>query len=593
MYHYNFTNDLRITSLDEILKEASIAFLTDTVPSSTEDKSKNNNFMTVGFYFNLKAKGNCAKLASKGNTKKVVLNFIKKFQFPNPRTSADYENSVKDKILIAPMRDIVKILHILSLNDRAIAYLTKEEIKNFIFYNDDLAKRNNYNLLITASQIIQYRKDLKLPQNIDTTESKHFWNQPERQIREMIKTLNYTGCFVEDENGIRLKTTGITRDNEADLFEIINYNSYWNGETLEDYQKYMDEISIMEDDMDNQNIKQNQISSYIHNFSQIIYYGVPGSGKSHRIDEETKNLLDEQKMRVVFHPEYTNADFIGQILPVIGGNGVRYAFKAGIFTKILIEALKNPSKPYYLIIEEINRGNAAAIFGEIFQLLDRGDDGWSLYCIMNDDINYEIRKSAPELNWTANTGIRLPPNLSLLATMNTSDQNVFTLDNAFQRRWEMKLVKNNFEGTDAENQRNAKIGESNITWEIFQTHINKKIGEMSSSMGMSSMEDKRLGCWFVKAKKSSEKDKNEKDIFIIDKNVFAEKVLKYLWDDAFKFSREEIFNIKDKTASLESIVSDFKGKDESTSCNWNIFKDTSFISQQDNVQAESDTGETE
>ena len=96
------------------------------------------------------------------------------------------------------------------------------------------------------------------------------------------------------------------------------------------------------------------------------------------------------------------------------------------------------------------------------------------------------------------------------------------------------------------------------------------------------MEDKRLGCWFVKAEDGK-----------ISKEQFAEKVLKYLWDDAFKFSREEIFDIKDKTSSLESIVSAFKNGDESASCNWTIFKDTSFISQQDNVQAESDAGETE
>lgn len=269
--------------------------------------------------------------------------------------------------------------------------------------------------------------------------------------------------------------------------------------------------------------------------SQIIYYGVPGSGKSHKIDEETKALSDEQKMRVVFHPEYTNADFVGQILPVIEeGSGVRYAFKPGAFTKILIEALKNPSKPYYLIIEEINRGNAAAIFGEIFQLLDRGNDGWSSYCIMNDDINYEIRKSVPELNWTENTGIRLPPNLSLLATMNTSDQNVFTLDNAFQRRWDMQLVKN--ECTD-ENQMEATITvkDQKITWKDFQQTINSVIGEKSNEGGLSSMEDKRLGCWFVKAE-----DKE------IKADVFANKVLKYLWDDAFKFYHQEIFGAEIK-----------------------------------------------
>lgn len=278
------------------------------------------------------------------------------------------------------------------------------------------------------------------------------------------------------------------------------------------------------------NPEEKKSAFYTPNFSQIIYYGVPGSGKSHKIDEETENLPDDQKMRVVYHPEYTNADFIGQILPVMEGNGVRYAFKSGAFTKILIEALKNPSKPYYLIIEEINRGNAAAIFGEIFQLLDRGSDGWSSYCIMNDYINYEIRKSAPELNWTENTGIRLPPNLSLLATMNTSDQNVFTLDNAFQRRWDMQLVPNECSDT---NQMEATITVANqkITWKDFQQTINSVIGEKANEGGLSSMEDKRLGCWFVKAENKE-----------IKADLFSNKVLKYLWDDAFKFYHQDIFD---------------------------------------------------
>lgn len=320
-----------------------------------------------------------------------------------------------------------------------------------------------------------------------------------------------------------------------------------------------------------------------HNFSQIIYYGVPGSGKSHKIDEKTKDLPEDQKMRVVFHPEYTNADFVGQILPLQAPDGIAYLFKAGPFSRILKRALKNPDKPYYLIIEEINRGNAAAIFGDLFQLLDRNSDGWSSYSIENMDINAFIRssddkysdKNAPSsvpignITFTENTSIRLPPNLSLFATMNTSDQNVFTLDNAFQRRWDMKLVENKFEGEDSENQRNAKIGGTDVSWGIFQTHINKKIGEISSSVGMSSMEDKRLGCWFVKA------DSNENGS-AISKEKFAEKVLKYLWDDAFKFNREEIFDLKDKTQSLERIVQDFKAK-ESGPCDWSIFKDTSFV----------------
>ena len=292
-----------------------------------------------------------------------------------------------------------------------------------------------------------------------------------------------------------------------------------------------------------ENFNNEHNSSYTQNFSQIIYYGVPGSGKSHKIDEKTKDFPDEQKMRVVFHPEYTNADFVGQILPVQTENGLEYPFKAGPFTRILKRALKNPDKPYYLIIEEINRGNAAAIFGDLFQLLDRGSDGWSSYSIENLDINAFIRsenehysektppttKQIGNIEYTENTSIRLPPNLSLYATMNTSDQNVFTLDNAFQRRWDMQLVPN--ECTDT-NQMDATITVNNkkITWKDFQETINAVIGEKSNEGGLSSMEDKRLGCWFVKAENGE-----------IKANVFADKVLKYLWDDAFKFYHQEMF----------------------------------------------------
>ena len=317
--------------------------------------------------------------------------------------------------------------------------------------------------------------------------------------------------------------------------------------TKEKLENNVEEISSLL----NLNIKTNdekrskiaQPSSYITSFSQTIYYGVPGSGKSHKIDEQTKNIPDEQKIRVVFHPEYTNADFVGQILPVQTSEGLEYPFKAGPFSRILKRALKNPTKPYYLIIEEINRGNAAAIFGDLFQLLDRGTDGWSSYSIENLDINAFIRsederyseKNPPTtkligaINYTENTGIRLPPNLSLFATMNTSDQNVFTLDNAFQRRWEMELVKNE---CDDSSQMDAKITVNNqsITWKGFQTQINSIIGEKSNEGGLSSMEDKRLGCWFIKAENG-----------VIEEKKFANKVLKYLWDDAFKFCHQEIF----------------------------------------------------
>ena len=326
---------------------------------------------------------------------------------------------------------------------------------------------------------------------------------------------------------------------------------------------------------------------------QIIFYGVPGSGKSHEIKHklETEYEIPEQQQdvfveRTVFHPEYTNADFIGQIMPKLVQGKTDFVFKPGPFTSILKKALCDSQNRYVLIIEEINRGNAAAIFGELFQLLDRIDDeskktshekelntygkGWSEYFVMNSEINNYIRDSddafdgkALDINgihFSANTGIRLPPNLSILATMNTSDQNVFTLDNAFQRRWDMKLIENVFGNTEEEtNQRNAFVDSAKqITWEKFQTAINIKIGKMSEDAGLSSMEDKRLGCWFVKAVKQG-------NDYIISKDLFAEKVLKYLWDDAFKFCREKVFN---GYTNLENLTRDFKGDKE-----FSVFKD--------------------
>ena len=312
---------------------------------------------------------------------------------------------------------------------------------------------------------------------------------------------------------------------------------------------------------------------------QTIFYGVPGSGKSYKIDEITKNLSEEQKIRVVFHPEYTNADFVGQILPCLTSDGIEYRFKAGPFSKILKKAYQNPNKPHYLIIEEINRGNAAAIFGDLFQLLDRDSEGWSSYEIENLDINSFIRskdstysdaKIESSVNvggytWTENTGIRLPPNLSLLATMNTSDQNVFTLDNAFQRRWDMELVPNSCSDS-TQMQAKISVKEKTITWESFQSKINEVIAEKGNESGFSSMEDKRLGCWFIK--------NNEKGI---DPEKFANKVLKYLWDDAFKFNRSEIFI--DEVKNFEELKNLFIGDK-----GFEIFKDINFDFEPQNLE---------
>lgn len=318
-------------------------------------------------------------------------------------------------------------------------------------------------------------------------------------------------------------------------------------------------------------------------FSQIIYYGVPGCGKSNKIREQLKDVPEKNKVRVVFHPEYTNAEFIGQILPKVNGH-VTYEFTPGPFTQIIKRAYLNPNEHFYLVIEEINRGNAAAIFGDTFQLLDRlkagetdslGNDpanaavntfteGWSQYFVQNDDVNAYIRGTENSIQignirFDSNTAIRLPPNLSIWATMNTSDQNVFTLDNAFQRRFDMELVRNEFDLTKpaVNAQYEAEIDDTGIKWGQFWGWINAKI--TATLKGLSSTEDKRLGVWFV-----SNVDG------IIDDKIFAEKVLKFLWDDVFKFKRPQVF--ADGIDTLEKLINFFENPPEGN-VRFDVFKD--------------------
>lgn len=252
-----------------------------------------------------------------------------------------------------------------------------------------------------------------------------------------------------------------------------------------------------------------------------IYYGVPGSGKSHKIDEDFKKE-DFVKKRTTFHPEYTNSDFIGQIIPVVNDNkSVEYIFHPGAFTVQLEYALRHKDKQVCLIIEEINRGNASAVFGDIFQLLDRDKNGKSKYEIYNGPILDYLRKQGLKLD-----KVYIPSNMWIVASMNTSDQNVFTLDTAFKRRWKMEYIRNVFVDNSESNElRNKVILNSkkypNVTWEKFVKKINNHI--ISDTSGING-EDKQLGMYFV----SVEEINNPKE--------FGEKILSYLWEDVAKIN---------------------------------------------------------
>ena len=277
----------------------------------------------------------------------------------------------------------------------------------------------------------------------------------------------------------------------------------------------------------------------------VIVYGTPGCGKSYYVKNELcKNIHPSNITRTTFYQDYTNTDFVGQILPTIDGDKVTYNFTPGPFTIALNQAINKPNEPVALIIEELNRGNAPSIFGDLFQLLDR-TDGVSEYSIYNDNIQKYLQKH--NRNYTFNE-VRIPSNMNIFATMNSSDQNVFTLDTAFKRRWRFEKIKNSFDGSH--HYAKMYVPGMNKTWEEFVVAVNKYIVE---DLSLTSSEDKQLGVYFLD---SSTMRYNENDA-LDDKKLkeFSFKIFDYLWNDVAKFDRERWF--KENIKTLDDLIENY------------------------------------
>lgn len=272
---------------------------------------------------------------------------------------------------------------------------------------------------------------------------------------------------------------------------------------------------------------------------QQIFYGAPGTGKSNTIKKE----VDEKKkicFRTTFHPDSDYSTFVGCYKPTmkvqplynqqtgakIGEEKkIAYTYIPQAFTKAYVKAWQNPTEPVYLIIEEINRGNCAQIFGDIFQLLDRNDQGLSDYPIKaDDDLKahlYECFISNDNLPENIKSGeeLQLPSNLYIWATMNTSDQSLFPIDSAFKRRWDWTYMPI----YDAKKGWKIEVNGKRYGWWSFLEKINEKIGTTTSS------EDKKLGYFFCKTDNKG----------IISAEKFVGKVIFYLWNDVFKDYAED------------------------------------------------------
>lgn len=322
---------------------------------------------------------------------------------------------------------------------------------------------------------------------------------------------------------------------------------------------------------------------------QQIYYGAPGTGKSKTIKDLT---FGESVIRTTFHPDSDYASFVGTYKPiteevtlrdcygkkvideetneVVKEERIAYKFIPQAFLEAYVEAWKKlgSSKKQYLIIEEINRGNCAQIFGDLFQLLDRNEYGFSDYPIVADkDMQKYLEKEFAGWEITNKDEINqlygeanmvnlimkgerlvLPSNLYIWATMNTSDQSLFPIDSAFKRRWDWKYVPIR-EGRDKET--NAPLnwyintGDKQYNWWSFISKVNELIGSLTNS------EDKKLGYFFCKAKDGE-----------IDADLFVSKVIFYLWNDVFKdygFDDKDFQDEEGKILSFDRFYEDING----------------------------------
>jgi len=293
-----------------------------------------------------------------------------------------------------------------------------------------------------------------------------------------------------------------------------------------------------------------QYSTDMGKGSNKIYYGAPGTGKSHRINKITAHHCS---YTTVFHPDTQYSDFVGALKPVMvdvnGEKKISYKFRSGPFTKALIVALNDINKHVYLVIEELNRAPAAAVFGEIFQLLDRNAQGESQYKIevSDPDMLLHIKEHLNEPDKFHK--LYLPSNFSILATMNSSDQSVMPMDTAFKRRWLFEYLPIDFTKAGNGNFEIALTdGEKiEVPWTVFAEVVNDTLSSLQVS------EDRLLGHRFV----------SDDELTSIEEanNTLKGKILVYLWDDVLRHgNRDVIFNTS-KVSTFGQLSHQFgKGK---------------------------------
>lgn len=634
MINYHFTNDMRFAQVDENLYLVAKHLKTGIWehPSQSLRQAKNGWYPVYTFYFGLYEGAHNVDLILEGKSKFVLGEFIKKFQYPNPKgdRANSFQTEIENQQLNAPLRTLLQLLFYGVMYEN-VNFISKDAFKKYILANEAIAK-NAMTIGTLFSEIREGTLDgIDFHQNISVS-----GGDPDRFCNQLLGVIEPLGYISLNDDKIVLNIDNVQGEDKAILFDIISYNEFWmpiqglsSGEQEQSYKEYMQskmelsnfeavsslelvdiqqklqEISQQRFNhvyseykyressyafFDNRVLFNNEHFSYLgkeewshflsdpsgpdtekitteellklaeeHFYKKnplegleldsivgknVIYYGAPGTGKSYGVTQQILKTYpnfgkeDSEQSQYVFrttlHPEYTYSDFVGQVMPKVTSKGIKYEFSQGVFTRALEKAIayEKLNVPVYLVLEELSRANVAAVFGDLFQLLDR-KEGKSEYPITHSIIAksvYHLSNEEAESE-KGNRKIYIPRNLFIFGTVNTNDQNVFVMDTAFKRRFSWRYVS-----TKPANEKNnpyvpivdadGSIGQ--VTWHEFYQALNRYI-----TKEMELGEDKQIGQFFIQFTADNQANKSE----------IQNKLLHYIWDDVnnVSFSGRKLF----------------------------------------------------